>query len=211
MSGLDIQFRHETGLTAAEYVTRRGWKEACPSPPACLRGRARGCRLQGHGTYGRKRPAGMRIRRWYCAGCGITFSALPDCAASRVSGTLEEIDAVVTCASSSGMMAAVRLFLPFHMDPVSSWRYVRRRCRWVAEVLSILRGLSPLFFGMEPTLPGLRAHLGPGVGLRDLRGLCAMDLPYLPHPVGFRPPSARSGKPRGPPTGTGHGSGAWRG
>ncbi|MDE2654127.1 MAG: hypothetical protein OXI71_09980 [Gemmatimonadota bacterium] len=164
--------------------------------------------MQGHGTYERKRPAGMRIRRWYCRACRITFSAHPDCTASRVSDTLEGIEAVAAHAAAYGMAAAARMFRASHADPVSAWRFVRRRCDWVSDLLWILRGLTETFFGMEPTLAGLRVHLGPEVGLRDLRGVCSGDLPCLPHPVGFRPPPAPSGSQRGPPTGNGNGSGS---
>lgn len=100
------------------------------------------------------------MRRWYCAGCHRTFSALPDCLACGVSGTLEEIEEIAALAEASGKMAAVRFFFASDVDPLVPWRLVRRRCGWMDGLLGMLCGLLPLFFGMEPTLWGLRARLG---------------------------------------------------
>ncbi|MDE0626821.1 MAG: hypothetical protein OXH99_10520 [Bryobacterales bacterium] len=35
--------------------------------------------MQGHDTYSRQTPDGMRARRWRCAECGGTVSMLPSC------------------------------------------------------------------------------------------------------------------------------------
>lgn len=204
--GGPIQLRHKTGLTAEEYVIREGWRDA--TPPPCLKGRTAGCGLCGHGTYDRVKPEGMRIRRWYCADCHRTFSALPDCLACGVSGTLEEIEEVAIRAEEEGPMEAVRFFFASHVDPLVPWRLVRRRRGWMDGLMRMLCGLLPLFFGMEPTLSALRARLGSQTALRDLREHCREHLGSMPFPVGFRLPPRRWQPSTGPPTGNGHGSGA---
>ena len=63
----------------------QGDDRGCPNHP---RGE---CLLARHGTYARKRPAGMQIARWYCGESHTTFSLLPDCLAARLPRTLTEL------------------------------------------------------------------------------------------------------------------------
>ena len=55
--GGQLQIRYETKLSAEEYVSTEGWRDArlevCPNHPDG------GCSLASHGTYGRKTPAGV--------------------------------------------------------------------------------------------------------------------------------------------------------
>ncbi|MDE0280784.1 MAG: hypothetical protein OXN16_06835 [Gammaproteobacteria bacterium] len=161
----------------------------------------------GHGTYERVEPEGMEVRRWYCRSCHTTFSALPDCLACGVRGTLEEIEKIAVLAEASGKMAAVRFFFDSHVDPVIPWRFVRRRCGWMEGLLRMLPGLLPMFFGMEPTLADLRARLDSETALRDLREHCHEHLGSIRFRVGCRLPRWGCTPPWGPPTGAGHGSG----
>ena len=45
-----------------------------------------------HGTYARKSPDGVRVRRFRCPQTGRTVSLLPDCLAAHHSGTLAEFE-----------------------------------------------------------------------------------------------------------------------
>src|SRR4030067_1354632 len=85
-----VQTRHKTDLTSKEYVTRKAWREArlhfCPAHPQG------GCGFHRNGTYPRVAPAGMRIARYYCPKAKITYSLLPDCLASRLSGDLSAVE-----------------------------------------------------------------------------------------------------------------------
>ena len=137
-----MQFRHESGLTAEEYVSRQAWREA--SAPACLRGGSDRCGLYGHGTYGRKFPVGMRVARWYCAYCRVAPSALPDCLSARLPGSLAEAEAVASFAEDHGIHAAARRWRADAADDSSARRWVRRRVLLVRECLTIFRGLEPI-------------------------------------------------------------------
>jgi hypothetical protein len=54
-----------------------------------------GCGFRSAGSYERKAPAGLRIRRWYCPKAHRTFALVPDFAATRVSSSLCEIETAV--------------------------------------------------------------------------------------------------------------------
>ena len=81
-----IQIRYGTDLTVEDYVKRKAWWDA--SPPDCPYHPQGGCRLVPHGTYGRKQPDGVRVRRFLCRRSGRTVSLLPDCLAAHWSGRL---------------------------------------------------------------------------------------------------------------------------
>ena len=89
-----MQIRYATDLSAEQYVQQQGWKAAtlnhCPLHPQG------GCGFCKNGSYTRKFPDGAKIARWYCADGHMSFSLLPDCLASRLSGSLIEIEDVLT-------------------------------------------------------------------------------------------------------------------
>ena len=88
-----MQLRHESQLTAVEYVKQKAWEGAnlqqCPLHPEG------GCGIARHGTYGRVEPVGMEVARWYCKPGHTTFSLLPDCLAAKLSSTLAAIETVM--------------------------------------------------------------------------------------------------------------------
>ena len=88
-----VQLRHESRLTAEEYVKQKAWEGAnlqqCPLHPEG------GCGIARHGTYGRVEPPGMEVARWYCKPGHTTFSLLPDCMAAKLSSTLAAVETVV--------------------------------------------------------------------------------------------------------------------
>src|SRR3972149_4188793 len=116
-----VQTRHKTDLTSKEYVTRKAWREArlhfCPAHPQG------GCGFPRNGPYPRVAPAGMRIARYYCPKAKITYSLLPDCLASRLSGDLsavEEVGAHVERSRSieAAADALIQIIDRFFSDPI---------------------------------------------------------------------------------------------
>ncbi len=66
-----------------------------------------------HGTYGRKTPIPMRVARFDCRDCQTTISRLPDFAAARRRGSLQEIeDAMMVLATAPSRWAAARCLFP---------------------------------------------------------------------------------------------------
>ena len=194
-----LQYRHETGLTAEEYVSRRAWREA--RAPACLRGRLSGCGQWRHGTYARKTPAGMRVSRWYCRPCRTSFSALPDCLSARLPGPLSSAEAVAAFAEERGIHAAARRWRGEAADFSSARRWVRRRVVLVGGCLSVFRGLEAvLLAGLVLSVGAFRARLEAPVALIELRRIGSSRLQSLPYPVGFDLRWRSFGSQTGPPT-----------
>ena len=197
-----LQIRYETKLSAEEYVSTEAWRDArldvCPNHPEG------GCSLRGHGTYGRKTPAGARVPRWYCPDSNTTFSKLADCLAARTPGTLDAVEAAVAAFEAApGVQEAARQARPGHhiSDRGAERRWIRWRAECVHRLLAIVIGLLPeLLQGAAPEIAAFRARLGTESVLADLRGLCAAHLQQLPPPVGFRPPGTGPGAGRDPPT-----------
>jgi hypothetical protein len=185
----------QSELTSEEYVTRSGWRNAnllsCPRHP---RG---GCGFRSCGSYERKQPAGLRIRRWYCPTAHETFSLVPDFAASRVSSGLADIERVVVAVHRAREQRGDSLELAARelrrdIAPESAVRWVRRRLRWVDAALAVLIGLAPqLLAGCEPTLSSVRATLGCECVLVRAREIAAAHLAHLAAPVGFAPLAKR--------------------
>ena len=94
-----MQLRFATTLSAQQYMRQQAWKDArldnCPLHSTGVCGFAR------HGTYPRKFPPNIKIPRWYCRKARQTFSLLPDFLASRLSGTLIELEDVINKVENS--------------------------------------------------------------------------------------------------------------
>jgi len=190
-----VQLRYPTGLTSTQYVTQEAWLDAslerCPLHPYG------GCSFARHGTYGRVRPPGTRIPRWYCPESHQTFSLLADCFAARLSGTLIELEAVVLAAEQAPSREALADGLRLDIELPGVLRWIRRRLQAVYAALHLLKGLMPeLFASAWPTLEGFRPCLGGDAVLLALREAAAAHLPSLPPPLGFRPPPSRGGDPQ---------------
>lgn len=179
-----VQLRFATGLTSEEYVRQQAWRKAnlehCPLHP---RG---GCGFARHTSYERKNPAGLIVSRWYCPKGHRTFSLLPDCAASRLSSSLLEIEAVVVEVEASGSLEEAATRLRPAIEPAGAVRWARRRVNAVRALLVTLVGLLPhLLAGAEPTIRSLGVVLGAPAVLPALREVAAVHLGHLPPPVGF--------------------------
>jgi hypothetical protein len=146
-----------------------------------------GCGFSRHGTYSRKSPPGIRIARYYCRQGQTTFSLLPDFLASRLPGTLAEVQQVVEEVEQARSVWAAVDALQLQASLLSAARWVRRRTLPVWAALSALCGMAPLLAGVEPTILSLRPVLGAEDVLVRLRQLGAEHLASLPPPVGFGP------------------------
>ena len=130
-----------------------------------------------HGTYGRKTPIPMRVARFDCRDCQTTISRLPDFAAARRRGSLQEIeDAMIVLATAPSRWAAARRLFP-HRDELSN--AIRDLCGVFAAVSVFLAAVATLrpdpFRGCPADLVSMRAgsspvpsHSGTGGG-RELR------------------------------------------
>lgn len=181
-----MQMRFATDLSPEEYVCQEAWKDAkldsCPLHPEG------GCGFSRNGTYKRKSPEGTKIARFYCPRGHKTFSLLPDCLASRLSGSLNEVEAVIVEVenSPSQQKAADNIRLDIELPGVLRW--MRRRVVLVRVALSILIELLPcLFAGCSPTICSFRSALCLEPILPELRGHASLYLNILPPPVGFGP------------------------
>lgn len=185
-----MQLQLAFALSAEEYISQRFWEQAslasCPLHPEG------GCHLSRHTPYERVNPP-CRVARYRCPTARVTFSLLPNCLASRLSSTLEQIEqAVERVERREGTMGQLGAELrPAEQDRdrvQGAVRYLRRRCRGVYAALTTIIGLLPeRFAGHPPTLEGFRAALGGEQVLVNLRVLVADHLRDLPPPLGFGP------------------------
>ena len=164
---------------------------ACPLHPQG------GCGLQRLGTYGRVSPSGTRVARWWCPVARKSISLLPAFLAARLSGTLDEVEAVVAAVEQAGgATAALETVHPGDAEDAiglqGALRSMRRRVRAVrAALLAVITLMPERFAGTMPTLESLRMALSTDRVLVALRELAARHIPALPAPLGF---AARVGK-----------------
>lgn len=186
--------RYPTTVSSEQYLTEQLWRtatlEQCPLHPEG------DCGLCGHGSYGRVRPVGVRVARFRCPEGGVTISLLPDFLASRLSGTLSEVEAVVEAAeSATSQEAALERVRPAAApDAVTlpaGLRWLRRRLSAVRAALLAAVTLVPALAECQPCLPALRERLRAPEVLVTLRLVAAKHLAAMSSPVGFR---ARAGR-----------------
>lgn len=117
----------------------------------------------------------------------MTFSLLPDCLASRLSGSLDEVEDAVVVAESMGVEAAAQALRVQEVELPGALRWLGRRRRGVrAAVLALITAI-PGRLGTVPEVRAIRAVLGTERALVALRGIGAAHLHALPHPLGFSP------------------------
>lgn len=183
-----VQLRLPTSLSLAEYVAAEEWRHArLERCPLHIEG---GCGFARHGSYPRKEPEALGIARYYCRGGQTTFGLLPDFLASRLRGTLDDVEqAVVAAETSENLEAAADLVRPDALEVtlVAAQRWVSRRVRMFAAVLLALAGPHPELLAGGSTLTGLRGRLGTESALVELRRIAAAELGRLPPPFGFGP------------------------
>ena len=150
----------------------------------------------------------MQVARWYCPTGHTTFSLLPDCLASRLSGTLDAVEetvdtALAKVAAGSSIEKAAGEIRP-DIELPGAVRWVRRRLGAVRMVLLAVVTLMPGQLGNEPRLGSVRKVLGTKSALVRLREIGAAHLGALAPPVGFGPrPQRRWRRRRHSQQGTG--------
>jgi hypothetical protein len=178
-----MQIRYPEELTIEEYLEQKAWTQAslscCPFHPEG------GCGLARHGTYPRKFPEYCLVARWYCPSAHETISLLPDFFASRFPGTLDEVEQTVNTAESCTSWEEAAETLRPDISLPSSLRWLRRRVRYVREVLTILTGL--VVSKCAPELAEYRRKYHTDRVLTRLRDIAKEHLRFLPPIVGFGP------------------------
>ncbi len=189
-----MQIRYATNLSAEQYVQQQAWHAAtlnqCPLHPQG------GCGFCKNGSYRRKFPDGVKIARWYCAVGHMSFSLLPDCLASRLSGSLIKIEDVLTEVENSPSQEAAADNIRIDIILPSALRWIRRRIFLVKASLSMLIELLPgLFADCHPSILCFQSVLNVDYALAELRAVASSYLPVLPPPLGFGPlPEAKKSK-----------------
>lgn len=192
-----MQLRYSEQLTLEGYLKEKAWERAsakrCPLHP---QGKCGYCR---HGTYVRKIPEPIPIARAYCPQGHTTFSFLPDFLASRLPGTLDEVEqtAVQRESSPSLAQAAERLrpaTAPWAVSSTSAERWVARRVALFKTVLLAVVGLFADRLAGTTTATELRGRLCTEHALVMLRERSDRWLAALPAPLGFGP--RRAGRRR---------------
>ena len=169
-----MQIRYATNLSAEQYVAQQAWHAAtlsqCPLHPQG------GCGLHKNGTYRRKFPHGTKIARWYCRDGHMSFSLLPDCLAAHLSGSLMQIEDILTEVENSPSQEAGAL------------RWIRRRIFLVKASLRMLIQLLPgLFADCHLSILSFQSVLNVDYVLPQLRQVASSYLSVLPPPLGFGP------------------------
>ena len=195
MRARPVQLRLTTKCTSEEYVKQQGWLGA--RLLSCPLHRGGGCGLARHTSYARAEPPGAWVARYYCPTGHRTFSLLPDCLASRLSSSLDEVEQVVAAVEAAGSVREAAAVLRPEIGAQGAERWVRRRVRGVAAAVVTVVGLLPvLLAGRERSIQGLRAALEETRALAGLREAAAEYLGQLPPPVGLGPrPKPRPERP----------------
>jgi hypothetical protein len=132
------------------------------------------------------------VARFWCPRAGASVSVLPAFLAARLSGTLDEVEAVVLAVEQAGSIAAaVEQVHPASaaraIGPVCAQRSIRRRLRAVrAALLAVVTLLPARLHGLAPTITALREALGTEHVLVAVRCIADLHLGALPTPLGFR-------------------------
>jgi transposase-like protein len=184
----NTQVRLKAKLSCEEYISSKAWLNEnllhCPIHPQG------NCGFSRLGKYERKFPSGLYIQRWRCLKKHITFSLIPDFAASHVPATLSEIETAVVQFNNlieAGMSRelAARNLRP-DIEPAGALRWIRRRIRWIETAIVTFAGLAPvLLTGIKLEIPELRHALNVDCVLVHMREIAYAQLQYFPTPVGF--------------------------
>lgn len=114
----------------------------------------------------------------------MTFSALPDCMAARVGGSLDEVERVALVAESKGVEGAAQ-DLRTEIDLPGAMRWIRRRRDAVRAGLLALITAMPDRLGTIPRIQAVRTVLESERALVSLREIGADHLHALRNPLGF--------------------------
>jgi hypothetical protein len=132
----------------------------------------------------------MRVARWYCPEAQTSFSLLPDCLSSRLSGSLDEAEAAVAASESQGVEAAAQALRVDEIELPGALRWLRRRRRGVRAAVLALVTAMPGRLGSVAEVRAIRTVLGTERALVALREIGADHLHALPPPLGLLHPRA---------------------
>jgi hypothetical protein len=141
----------------------------------------------------RKIPAVAFVARFYCPERHTTIGLLPDFYASRMPGTLDDIEhAAATAETASGIEHAAEELRPADADFAvtlgAAIAWLRRRLVLVHALLVTVIGLFPAVFAdTRPSIRAFRERLGTLRVLVALREICTQHLHALPPPLGLNP------------------------
>jgi hypothetical protein len=138
------------------------------------------------------------VARYRCPKARVTFSLLPDFLASRLRGTLIEVEEVVCRTEAARSVEAAASELRPDIELPGAVRWVRRRLGPVRSALVVIATLMPGTLPAVVDLPAVQAHLGTQCALMNLRGQAERYLGSIRWPLGLRPPR-EGGGPRGGP------------
>ena len=180
-----MQIRYPIDLTVEEYIEQKSWEQAeldhCPFHPDGS------CSYTKHGTYPRKFPNHCLVTRYYCPEAHQSISLLPDFFASRLPGTLDEVEHAVNIAEASSSLEMAAFTLRPEISLPSGLRWLRRRLKYVHEILTILTGL--LVTECSPELNSFRKVYKTRSIMTGLRDIAGEYLHVLPPIIGFGPRS----------------------
>lgn len=178
-----MQIRYIIKLTVEEYIEQEAWKKAelnhCPFHPDG------DCNYTRHGTYPRKFPNYCLVVRYYCPAAHQSISLLPDFFASHFPGTLDEVEHAVNIAETSSSLEGAAFALRPEVSLPAGLRWLRRRIKYVDEILAILTGL--LVTECPPELNAFRKVYKIETVLTGMRSIAQDFLQSLPPIVGFCP------------------------
>ena len=129
-----------------------------------------GCGIRRHGTYTRLVPIACKIPLWYCRLAHSVISLLPDFLASRLPGTLQDVEEVVMEAEKYPTLTSAAESIRPDIELQGALRWLRRRLNYVKNILKVAAGiLEPIghkdlrqlqkLFRVRFILPHLRSHL----------------------------------------------------
>ena len=128
---------------------------------------------------------GLQVARWYCRKGKTTFSALPDFAACRLGGTLDEVEqAVAASEATRPLEAAARRMRP-DIELPGALRWLNRRRKAIAVSLLAAVTVAPELSGCAATITAVRDRIGSTSALIALRDLCRAQLRQMGAPIGF--------------------------
>jgi len=142
----------------------------------------------------RKVPGVAYVARWYCPEAHATIGLLPDFYASRMPGTLDEIEETAARVGASTVeetAAKTRpAAAPAAVTLATAVRWVRLRVHLVRVILLAVFGIFPERFAPgAPTVAHVRERLGTTRALVALREIAEAHLHALPKPLGLNPRS----------------------
>jgi hypothetical protein len=129
----------------------------------------------------------MRVARWYCPAARETFSLLPDCLASRLGGSLDDVETVVVASEATTVERVAQAIRVEEVELPGALRWLRRRRGGVHAALLALVTAMPGRLGAVPELSMVRCALATERALATLREIAADHLHALPRPLGLRP------------------------